>query len=690
MKTNFVRQIAHSLLAALIAAGLFAALVVVLCLSAPKAFADEKVPSKKIDIKQQDPQCRELAALEKRAQNTRSTLLFTKLSMLNRKCGKAPTTDPQRRAWRNRWARNNTPYTLRVGVHRNALPNRDGQGVHREIGLLTGKRAIDESLQLESIRRARPIHDKPSIELSAIAPLEIASHPWDEMLKRHKVHAISPIFQLVPEDHFVVYFKNVAKVRELEDALKEIAAVGEHFFTIEEVLSIRKKITKRLGIEEFAKLEELIDEIAFVSEDLAFYPRTHYALIFKFKSPALNSLTSYLKPGVKTSKTVGDYFVVSSSAELLSKIEKASSGELASMYNSKDFHYTQAVLEPQRDGLVYFSEKFIRKLVSPEYRINAARREQAIAEIESLQYTVFAYKSITKNWPPTLEHIAAEGFIDQASLREGFTVGDDGIVRHKQWGTLYQLKPISENPLSLVSKNEKQRYDRFRTGYQSFWREFFDPVGIAVSVGEQLYFHTIILPLIDNSEYRELKLATGGKTFLKGDMLKTLKPSPIILRSKLRIEDMVLESERKSYKYRNKKVKPTDKEIKAAINEKTQKDLQLNPPIDVFSLVGDEVIIGLGPKLGFEIKNISNIELYVALKLQNTKRFTQFLNQIYAKFFSQTMQSRRAGSSPFPAMGFFQLSSEEPLKNTYNSVEYSMVPTGFVNLYYFFHDDYNG
>jgi len=62
-----------------------------------------------------------------------------------------------------------------------------------------------------------------------------------------------------------------------------------------------------------------------------------------------------------------------------------------------------------------------------------------------------------------------------------------------------------------VTSKEKADYEQFRDRYQSYWRRYFDPVGIRIGTGQTMRLSMTVLPLIDNSRYRELQGFVGGR-----------------------------------------------------------------------------------------------------------------------------------------------------------------------------------
>ena len=156
-------------------------------------------------------------------------------------------------------------------------------------------------------------------------------------------------------------------------------------------------------------------------------------------------------------------------------------------------------MENNYDGFSYFSEDLVKKLTGPAYRINARRRNTVLNALETLQYSVFAYRGITGAWPATIKQISDEGYIQPGTVAniDDYFVDSQGIVKNKIWGSIYDTTPLDRVTVTSITTGENNLYESFKQGYQNYWREYIDPIGVSIIVGDQIRFHTIILPLID-------------------------------------------------------------------------------------------------------------------------------------------------------------------------------------------------
>lgn len=440
----------------------------------------------------------------------------------------------------------------------------------RTVRFITGGRAVDETLQLDTIGSRASDPKKRVVPIEEVESLQIKSHPWKEMLSDlPKSRKASAIFELVPHDHFVVYFESGRSLKSLEQALDQLALPLSQFFALPVPKNARRKVMERLGLERLTDTEEF----AFLSEDLDFYPGTHYAVILNSEVKETNS-----------SGKIGQFWVAATSPRLFQRIKDVSDGNGTSMMESLDFQYAHAVVDQPRDGFVYLSENFILKMVSPQHRLNSARRMAAVETLVSGQYLVWAYRSLTGRWPESFAKMHEEKMMQAP---EGAPlIGEDGLVRHQRWGSLYDLRALSDLPIERVTEEEKELYDTFRKRYQQYWTNFFDPVGIGIRVGDRVSLHTIILPLIDNSDYRQLTEMVSGEPIEFDSLRGPSGASPLSIHSRINYNDVLM---RVMGVRSDQGFEDTTSAERARFNREINRKLKTGEePVDVFTIFGDE------------------------------------------------------------------------------------------------------
>lgn len=594
-------------------------------------------------------------------------------------------------------------------------------GVYGEFGdtvnILTGAKAIDESLQLGSIGTDRGLVQQGAIispetyDISEVEALKIESHPWEEMIGNEKVE-VPEIFELVPNDYFVAYFRDMEKFTELENTIEDLSKPFERIMSLKNTAEVKDKVFKRLGISDVEILRKFIDEMALVSYDLDAYPNTDYALILKIKSDLLEEFAEdYVKTPKGQHGEVGDYYVIATDENTFELISDLKSDD--AMSESLDFQYTLSVLESNFDGLVYFSESFVEKLTSPAYRINARRRNTILQALETLQYVVFAYRDITGKWPESVEQIVKEGYIAEDSVAEmkDYQVNEDGVVVHKVWNTIYDVTPLSRVEVNQVTDAEKQVYENFAEGYQSYWVEFIDPIGVAILVGDEIRFHTIILPLIEQSDYNWWKMITGEDA-VSFDFIKNpaIAPSAQLI-SKFDLESALYavyqedpeefgendeytsclsnyskyktdeEGLRESASEACEKFEADKEEAVKLVAQTMEEAIGWEENRGILDFVGDEFTFAAGEGFEFKVNDFTKFDLFIGFELEDAGLAKDFVNHFFKWLIKEAFGSRGAGG------GMLGLQVDEPIRNEYKGQEFYMIPTGFINVFYMFLDD---
>ena len=400
--------------------------------------------------------------------------------------------------------------------HQSPLSYERGNGIPlmrggSELDLLTGQVAIDEALQLRSIGISGPGEEPEarSIPISDVEPLEIESHPWEEM-KAGRQPIIKPITHLIPSDTLFIHFTEPIAILEMEEVLMNISNVFGDFYNLSSAQSIRKYLLSELHIEdEYHDFSVWAEELGVVLYDVNVFTSTDLALVFKPKETvSVSQLTENISDNQHGQ--VGEFYVIASNKEMYDVIKMTYQTDSGSLAKSGDYRYTTTVLDADYDGFIFISDDLVRKLTSPEYRLATRRLNASIEALETLQYSVFGYKYLTGNWPDSISSLIEEGYISNSVTgTERYTVLDNGVVWHDVYGSIYQPISITEVDTDLITPAEKVVYENFVETYQQMWVEFIDPVGITIKVDDYIQFHTIILPLVEQSQYNWLRAITG-------------------------------------------------------------------------------------------------------------------------------------------------------------------------------------
>jgi len=401
--------------------------------------------------------------------------------------------------------------------------------------VLGGRAAIRESIQLNLIDEPLTgVSDSRPNQVSSIRSVRVASHPFEEMLEdSNKPTLTIPLAEFSPPDHFFAYFRTVDSV------LDVISGGAEQFLRFESALAVKsveyniqQRYLNRFGLDTgiLGKLKEVggIGDLAIITPDLFLIDGTDITVVATLMQPQLMQAALHLlgrnDAGVDIATLTlpgdlsaywairGNVLAISSSADELSAVLAANDNRAKnSLGRSSEFLYMlqQMGLEESTDAYFYFSDPFIRHLVSPEVKIAQLRRMQARAEMEmlvagALLYLLDGHKSV-----PSKDVLIAWNYVPRYFENRDYTIGEDLIVNSDTYGTLAALKPLRDIPVSDVSDREKKAYEAYVDNYSRYWRQFFDPISVRLDKVDTKTreISTFILPLLESQLYDQVKEA---------------------------------------------------------------------------------------------------------------------------------------------------------------------------------------
>ncbi len=424
-----------------------------------------------------------------------------------------------------------------------------------QYAVLSGALAIQESMQLDRMVNTDRDRGERKTPFADIAAVTVKSHPFDEMRgDKEPVHGKLAAF--VPEDHYLLRFRNVARLLELLDfseqwggsLLRLARPVGTDHGT-------RERTLRQLCLPDniLARVigPAVINEIAASGSDLYLVNGSDVTILFDvlakeaFQSavdlPFMQAKQAHAKArhdevtfqGVTIERLVdpdrrischrcwiGDVCVYSNSLVALKRTIDTAKGTVPSLANAGDFRYMRAAVFPlddaAEDGFLYLSDAFIRRLVGPEVRIKQKRRLEAATSLKLLTNAAMFYGYQHGPSRPTFEQLVADRSLHTDDLYdpEGGVItwdAEHGVARSSTYGDLGFLTPLIEFDSDTATDKEAETYGQFRDRYQQYWRRYFDPIGIRIKFGKTITLETYILPLIDSSRYNQLVDIAGGK-----------------------------------------------------------------------------------------------------------------------------------------------------------------------------------
>jgi hypothetical protein len=430
------------------------------------------------------------------------------------------------------------------------------EGSEQLYEITTGALAMQESLQLDRMRNADLDTGARDVPLDRIKGVAVRSHPWKEMIGARQPQ-IEPIAALVPEDQYYVRFTTT---RALSDFFEFADAWGGSLLSVAETggrdYGVKEKIENQICLKSswLSKLlgPAVIEDLVLTGSDPYLREGSDLTIIFHLKAvPVFEAAVSrYLDdarkqhPDISEGKEdyegasiqhlitpdqvvrcyrakLDDYFLYSNSPAAIRRVIDTYKDKRASMAKSLDFSYIRTLYplgDKEENGLIFLSDPFIRSLVGPGTRIAEKRRIEAITSLEIVKNAalLFLWENPGQK-APSLEQLYDKGYLDRKYLQTEpgdriswdpatFTAGSE------RYGRTGYLTPIIEMPVEKVTAREEADYNRFRNRYQDYWRRYFDPIGMRITAGRDIALSVTILPLIDNSQYNQMKSFTGGKS----------------------------------------------------------------------------------------------------------------------------------------------------------------------------------
>lgn len=399
------------------------------------------------------------------------------------------------------------------------------------------------------------------VRADKLVPPLIKSHDYDKMItelgkKSTEVEIFKTAFYC-PKDCSYFYFGTVGGALDIFDEAKKYARnLSSILPTSDNFSGVKEKIEKQLLIKVNPMLRPFyglaVSDMTIILDDLYVSEGTAIGVFFNviqklpFEASRLKNKNEILaaSPAAKISEGtetysgaeirytvsedraiasyesyIGSHCVVTNSLAFMKKIIDASASKSASLGAEIDFIYMRSLYKEKNPaGFLYFGDSAVRKMVSPSFKINERRRVNCMDNLDELNSSLAIYRCL---YAPGTGEIEIPTLLKYGCLINEFVCPSggnyeydpaDGSYLCTSHGRKNFMKPLSELDLKYVSENESKEYNQFVSRYHSYFRRFFDPIGIEIiNTSDILSFRTYILPLIDNSEYNFLKTIAGGK-----------------------------------------------------------------------------------------------------------------------------------------------------------------------------------
>jgi hypothetical protein len=181
----------------------------------------------------------------------------------------------------------------------------------------------------------------------------------------------------------------------------------------------------------------------------------------------------------------------------------------ASLGRTAEFRYmlTEMPIRAETRALVYLSDPFVRRMVSPALKIGQLRRMQARADMTIVTAGALLYRLDGHRDAPTLQRLIDLGYVPGTIATARYALRDDLSAVSLEWGTLADMKSIDTSSITSATPAEAEAYRAYMDEYTQYWRQFFDPIAMRLddAPNGELELSTFILPLVDSELYNGVR-----------------------------------------------------------------------------------------------------------------------------------------------------------------------------------------
>lgn len=178
----------------------------------------------------------------------------------------------------------------------------------------------------------------------------------------------------------------------------------------------------------------------------------------------------------------GNYHITSNSREIVRRFFEAGAGK-ASLADTLEFRYARQLMPLEREDtiFIYFSNQFLRGLISPQYQVELARRIRSVTDLELVQLARLAARA--EGLPSdTIEDLVAGGLLPRGFGRRpdggGPIIEKDRTIDSMRGARGY-FTPVPDVEIAGVTEQEMRFYRERAAYYEQNWEQF-DPLMIGL------------------------------------------------------------------------------------------------------------------------------------------------------------------------------------------------------------------
>lgn len=396
----------------------------------------------------------------------------------------------------------------------------------RTFDIFSGGRAIADNLALNrDLILGAGEKDDHSIRIDTIEGVTVKAINWSEQLPKGEV-VVDSLAHFIPEDQHAMFAPSLHGLLKLMKQLEgELTPVAGMISSDGSYRGLLQRYRRQLGMDlgDAAALLLPVRTVAVTGGDPYFATGTDVAVLMEtdsagalFKALELAvqaqaggapkrerakalERVSFVIPEKGISShlcRMGDLVFVTNSMAQVRRILEVVDRRAPALGKSDEFKvFRHRYPKAREDAFIFLSDATIRRWAGPVTRIGASRRNRALAALNELSCRGIIPCGKEDDFAPLLGRVA---------MLNGRAISEN-------YGSAEFLTPISELGLSEVSVMEKQAYELWRRGYESGWRQVFDPIAIQLKLSETtLDLDLTVLPLNVNSGVREIMAIAGS------------------------------------------------------------------------------------------------------------------------------------------------------------------------------------
>ena len=416
----------------------------------------------------------------------------------------------------------------------------------------SGGLAVQEALQRQTLSTGGQQGDL-TIHVSQLRPPRLKSHDYEGLLEAKQEAGVEPVVhdisRLVPADQYFLHFRSMETVSELLELTEEWGGSLLRLYTMyAREHHVRDKLATQLCVQDMGIRtlfqNHVITELATTGADVFVAEGSDLTVIFRVQQwDAFRGAATGWVAHVKEKHTAlqerefnyrghkvmarftddravssfvvhkDDYAIYSNSHRAIRRIIDTMIGEMPNLYESLDYRYMTTLLAPPDDAksaYLFASEAFLKRMVSPAFKISQKRRLQCFNNLVMLNNATLFYRLEHGRSPASLTDLVEGRFVDPRKLvcphggAYSFDESHDSSTCSLHNRIKY-LTPNVELNVLRVSEEEQQEYERYRGRYRAFWGQVFNPLAVRIQVGSRVKVETAVLPFSNSGIYGNLR-----------------------------------------------------------------------------------------------------------------------------------------------------------------------------------------